>query len=378
LGKNAIMIQTTLQRRIFILLMSAIAVSPALMQQGGRALAGNLRDGRDVRAAFQSLTATADAATVRVVCNGKDAALGAVVGSDGWIITKYSELREPVVCKFIDGRQYGARVVGQDPQYDLAMLKIDASGLKTVEWSSDNNGPAVGQLLATASPGELPLAIGVVSVPRRIIPAHLPRARAQLGVRFDPAEMDAKPQITEVLSGRPGEKAGLKLGDILLQANGKKFDTSDRFVEFIRQCNPGDQVELLVQRGDDQLKITATLKRPDEVGAVSRSDRMNEMGGPLSYRSSNFPSVIQHDTVLRPTDCGGPLVDLSGKVIGINIARAGRTESYAAPADQVRQMLPDLENGQLAPKDALPGSKEVKTSAPQPDSNKAESKDASS
>ena len=32
-----------------------------------------------------------------------------------------------------------------------------------------------------------------------------------------------------------------------------------------------------------------------------------------------------------PADCGGPLVNLDGKVVGMNIARAGRTESYAIP-----------------------------------------------
>ncbi len=64
--------------------------------------------------------------------------------------------------------------------------------------------------------------------------------------------------------------------------------------------------------------------------------------------------------MLRPADCGGPLVDLSGKAVGINIARAGRTESYAAPADKVQALLTDLESGKLAPKDALPGAKEIK------------------
>ena len=51
-------------------------------------------------------------------------------------------------------------------------------------------------------------------------------------------------------------------------------------------------------------------------------------------------------------DCGGPLVDLSGKVIGINIARAGRTETYALPADVVQALLGPLENGKLAPVNA--------------------------
>lgn len=346
----------------------ALAIASTLLMQGGSANAGNLRNGPDVRRAFQSVTSAADAATVRIQCAGKDAALGTVVGSDGWILTKYSELREPITCKLADQKQFTASVVGYDPQYDLAMLKIDTTDLKTIDWSGEEKGPAVGQLLATASPGELPLAIGVVSVPLRKIPSHLARPRAKLGIQVGE---DDKPTVADVISGGPAEKAGLKIGDVVLQANGEEKSRND-FLEFIRQSNPGDHVELLIKRNDEELKISATLKRPDDVGPVSRSDWMNEMGGPLSHRSSGFPSVIQHDTVLRPTDCGGPLVDLSGKAVGINIARAGRTESYAAPADKVRGLIADLESGRMAPKDALPGAKETKnTSTGKPDGKPA-------
>ena len=38
----------------------------------------------------------------------------------------------------------------------------------------------------------------------------------------------------------------------------------------------------------------------------------------MSERKDGFPMVLQHDTVLRPNECGGPLVDLQGKVVAIN------------------------------------------------------------
>ena len=69
-------------------------------------------------------------------------------------------------------------------------------------------------------------------------------------------------------------------------------------------------------------------------------------------RRAGFPSYLQHDTILKPQDCGGPIVDLDGKVIGINIARAGRTETYTIPADAVRPLLFDMISGKLAPKTA--------------------------
>ena len=82
---------------------------------------------------------------------------------------------------------------------------------------------------------------------------------------------------------------------------------------------------------------------------LTRGMLQNSIGGKLSTRRAGFPVALQHDTVLRPEDCGGPVVDLSGKVIGINIARAGRTETFAIPAGEVVGLIEDLKSGKLAP-----------------------------
>jgi hypothetical protein len=57
--------------------------------------------------------------------------------------------------------------------------------------------------------------------------------------------------------------------------------------------------------------------------------------------------VLQHDTVLRPQQIGGPLIDLDGHAVGINIARADRVSSYALPAATVQTVLRDLQAGKL-------------------------------
>jgi serine protease Do len=76
---------------------------------------------------------------------------------------------------------------------------------------------------------------------------------------------------------------------------------------------------------------------------------MNLLGGPLSDRRTDFASALQHDSVLLPSQCGGPLVGLDGKVAGINVARAGRVESYAIPAATVGPLLAELKSGRLDP-----------------------------
>ena len=75
---------------------------------------------------------------------------------------------------------------------------------------------------------------------------------------------------------------------------------------------------------------------------------MDSLGGPLSNRRNGFPLAIQHDTVLRPRDCGGPLVDLTGSVVGINIARASRVATFAIPAGTIQSLLPNMMSTGLA------------------------------
>ncbi len=50
---------------------------------------------------------------------------------------------------------------------------------------------------------------------------------------------------------------------------------------------------------------------------------------------------------MEPSECGGPVVDLDGKAVGINIARGGRVKSYAVPVNKLRPLLGDLRSGQF-------------------------------
>ena len=70
-----------------------------------------LTDGPNVRSAFRSVVSNARRATVRVRTDGRNTALGGIVGSDGWIITKASRLPGKITCLLSDSRELDARVV---------------------------------------------------------------------------------------------------------------------------------------------------------------------------------------------------------------------------------------------------------------------------
>ena len=93
---------------------------------------------------------------------------------------------------------------------------------------------------------------------------------------------------------------------------------------------------------------TSSGKRPAAAGRPGRGDFQNALGSELSKRRSGFPTVLQHDTVVRPADCGGPLLDLDGRALGVNISRAGRTESYAIPSEVVASLVRELKAKQAS------------------------------
>ncbi len=311
------------------------------------------RDGPDVKAPFRQLVQIANQCVVRVKCDGQDIALGTIVGPDGWILTKASEIladngeikpKGKITCRLRDGRELEARITGVHaglhPGLDLAMLKIDAVNLPIIPWSPLQ--PTVGQWLATAGMGDDPLAIGIVSVPRRAIPP----IGGIIGIQL--AEKDGEACIEMVMPKSPAEAAGLKAKDIVTHINGQSAPNVMELRNLMRRHLPGETVHITVKRGRKTLEFAIKMKKFSSPG-LDRQTQMNAMGVGVSRRSDNFPAVLQHDTVVKPVDCGGPVVDLSGKIVGVNISHAGRTETYCLPTDVVLASMYELMSGRLSP-----------------------------
>jgi serine protease Do len=300
--------------------------------------------------AFQPVVAVPSQSTVRVRCDGKDVALGIIAGADGWILTKASQLDgKEITCKLKDGRELPAVKKGEDDSRDLAMLKVETTRLTPIKWS-DSKLASVGRWAASVGSATDPVAIGVISVATRAFapndqpPKNANSKSGYLGVMLEEAQGGAK--VKTVAPNSPASKCGIKVDDVVTHVNKKAIVDAESLVNAVGRYKPGAEITLKIRRGDERLELKAKLATRPPFLLGNPQDRM---GSQLSNRRGGFPAILQHDTVLRPTDCGGPLVDLDGKVVGVNISRAGRTETYALPAETVREVLADLMAGNLPP-----------------------------
>ena len=83
---------------------------------------------------------------------------GFVISQDGYIVTNYHVIEDAskITVTLVDGKSYDATLVGGDEENDIAVLKVDATGLDTVVIGSSDNLVVGDQVFAIGNPlGEL-------------------------------------------------------------------------------------------------------------------------------------------------------------------------------------------------------------------------------
>ena len=294
--------------------------------------------------AFKPVIGPTAQATVEVRKDSKPIALGAIVSQDGYVLTKLSELQTPIKCRLADGKEVSAYVYGVHPDTDLALLKVEAENLPVIPWASEDS-LDIGHWLATVKDNERPLGVGVVGVNARLIKPQ----SGFMGVNLQPGNRGVV--ISNVTKDSPAEKGGLKRGDIIIKVNGESYTDITKLIPRVKSFPPGEEIRLTLLRDNKEIVADIVLGEERSLNPLfERSNMQNTMGGNrLSKRRQNFPSAVQHDTFLKPEDCGGPVVNVDGEVVGINIARQGRVSSLMLPAALAKKIVDDLKTGQWAP-----------------------------
>lgn len=274
---------------------------------------------------------------------------GIIISEDGYIVTNnhvvdsssestYYDISEATSLKvtlYDDETQYDAKIVGKDSQTDLAVLKIEKSGLTAAEFA-DSDTVKVGEFaMAVGNPLDLGTTItcGVVSALNREVKdtdgtatytciqtdaainsgnsgGALVNSKGQVigintlkvastgveGIGFaipinsttdiinqlitynkvkrpyigisgrDLDEATAKRYnlvvgiyVVSVDEYSAAEKAGLKVGDVIIEADGQSITTMDKLNEIKNTHSIGDTMKLKINRDGQEKEITLTL-----------------------------------------------------------------------------------------------------------------------
>jgi len=265
--------------------------------------------------------------------NGKAlAALGTIVSRDGLVVTKSTRVDASPKVTVGAQKAIPAKIVLRDSDNDLVLLRVDRRFASAVKTGGATRSPLGSALIAPRPEKEAGL-LGVVG--SRCFASSARKMHGYLGAT--PALQD-KTVVLKKIAGGPAKEVGLRKDDVILKIDDKEIKTPKQLNNILRSHLFGDRISIKIQRGKEQKVIEVTLsKRPP----AKSTHVTHAFPGGKSDRLTGFTEVFCHDAHLEPTQCGGPLFDLSGNFIGITIARVGRTHCYALTANVIHQFLED-------------------------------------
>jgi serine protease Do len=96
------------------------------------------------------------------------------------------------------------------------------------------------------------------------------------------------------------------------------------------------KINIQIRRDETEFTKEVILgARPmNETGHVA-----DDLKGGKSLRRDGFSLVMSHDADLGAAECGGPVFDISGDFLGLNIARYSRTRCYVLPRTIVKAFV---------------------------------------
>ncbi|MFP5460708.1 MAG: Do family serine endopeptidase [Gammaproteobacteria bacterium] len=267
---------------------------------------------------------------------------GVIVSADGLILTNHHvvESADDIEVLLADGRRSHAKVVGGDPETDLAVLRVELTGLPAIDFGSETEARIGDVVLAIGNPfgvGQT-VTMGIVSALGRnqlgintfenfiqtdaainpgnsggalvdtrgrllgINTAIYSRSGGSMGIGFAiPSStarhvmdqivtsgsvtrgyigvepQDITPELAEafklprrdgaiiagVMRGGPADRAGVKVGDILVDVEGKQVENTTAMLNVIAQLPPGSTASFRFLRDGTPLELAIVIgKRP--------------------------------------------------------------------------------------------------------------------
>jgi S1-C subfamily serine protease len=278
------------------------------------------------------------------------------VDGRGHYIAKDSDVGDvsaDVALSMPDGVTVAVARVARDRNLDLVLLRSREESVP-VDWASDGD-VALGEIVVSVGRDIEPLSWGVRALDRRVAGrGDVTAAYLGVGVReLTDEEREARgvelgAMVASVLPGSAAARAKLVPGDIVMRIASTPVSNADDVGRSVRGHAAGDVIEVEAIDAEGTPRV---LRARLGVRQLQSGPQASTPMFPASRRSSGFGEVLQHDGPVAANRIGGPVVDLDGRVVGMNIARVDRTKTYALPAQVVSAAAQRL----LAEADAATG-----------------------
>lgn len=161
--------------------------------------------------------------------------------------------------------------------------------------------------------------------------------------------------VSQVEPDSPGAKAGLKVGDVITELNGKKMDNSGQLQAAISAQRPGSKVNLAVMRDGKSLSLPVTLESINKKSDETASNKGEAHGKARWGVALENLSADLRDQLQLPSEVKGVVVtnvqpgspaDNAGISRGDVILEVNRKPVQSA--DDVKRELGNVPNGKDA------------------------------
>jgi S1-C subfamily serine protease len=274
---------------------------------------------------------------IEVYSDYRPVASGLLVGP-GLVLTKASELGPNLSVAFGDERVWGARVAAADHRRDLALLEIGRSvTLEQMPWAETKD-LKPGTLLSVVTPEGYTPTQGIVALATMPVPPM--EGALPVNVKNDKEGVVITQEFVKLVVPVGLQSSfPLRVGDIITHVNGTPIPNLDAWKRFFAEWTPtaerpriaGEPVTVRYLRDGKTLESTFPLAKTQNVSQFLRAS---------SRRFTGFPkaAVAQFDHS-RPEHAGSPVIDSTGQVVGIYIAKSEGIEDLVLPADEVKASL---------------------------------------
>jgi len=276
---------------------------------------------------------------------------GFIISDDGYVLTNAHvvEGADEVTVTLTDRREFKAKVLGADARTDVALLKVDARSLPSVR-IGDSNRIRVGEwVIAIGSPFNLENTVtaGIISAKARDTGEYLPLIQSDVavnpgnsggplinmrgeviginsqiatlsgaynGISFAVPISEVTTDVAESLGlgrargaevamvepGGPADKAGLKVGDIILKFNGKDIERSSDLPRLVGGSAVGSRASVTVWRRGSQIDLPVTIVELQEekspaAGKAPRKPAPDQAPNALGLHVSDLSAAQKRD-----------------------------------------------------------------------------------